>query len=79
MKKCTKCGREIDEKYDVCYTCMEEQKKNEPKETTDARTASIERQVAAKCAAQLLTGARFVTDEESTKAFNHFLKLIRGQ
>ena len=78
MKKC-KCGKEIDEKWDVCYTCKQEQMKNEPKETTDARTASIERQVAAKCVAQALTGQMSVSEGDVTRSFNLFLKLIRGE
>ena len=78
MKKC-KSGKEIEDQWDLCYKCDQDRKKTQPAETTDSRTASIERQVAAKCAAQTLTGARALTEEEATKTFNHFLKLIRGQ
>ena len=78
MKKC-KCGKEIEDKWDQCYKCAEDQKKIRPAETTDARTASIERQVAAKCVAQALTGQMSVSEGDVTKTFNLFLKLIRGE
>ena len=43
----------------------------------DSRTASIERQVAAKCAAAVLSG-RTGTENEIVSVFNVFLRLIRG-
>ena len=43
----------------------------------DSRTNSIERQVAAKCAASVLSG-RTGTENEIVSVFNVFLRLIRG-
>ncbi len=44
----------------------------------DKRNESIERQVACKCVAQVYTG-RSAPEEEIVKAFNLFIKLIRGK
>jgi hypothetical protein len=70
-KKC-KCGREIDDRWEECYLC-----KKKAENPTDARTASIERQVAAKCAASVLSG-RSGPETEIVAVFNVFLRLIRG-
>lgn len=70
-KKC-KCGREIEDRWDECYTC-----KKKAETPTDTRTASIERQVAAKCAAAILNGHPS-TENEIGAVFNVFLRLIRG-
>ena len=72
MKRC-KCGKEIDDRWDLCYECNEKSKSS----TTDARTESIQRQVAAKCAAQELAG-RLPEDKGRADVFNAYLKLIRG-
>lgn len=72
-KKCA-CGKEIDDRWDECYACN--QKKRQAESPTD-RQASIERQVAAKCVAQVYNG-RTGTEDGITRDFNLFLKLIRG-
>ena len=73
MKKC-KCGREIDDRWDECYACS---KTSKAKESTGDRQNSIERQVAAKCAAQVMEG-HSATENEIVSVFNVFLRLIRG-
>lgn len=75
-KKCEDCGREIDDKWDVCYKC-DQKRKEKSGETAESRQNSIERQVAAKCVARALQG-HDPTDESITKCFNVFMKLIRG-
>ena len=76
MKKCPNCGKAIEDKYDMCYACsaMERARAESPKD----RQSSIERQVAAKCVAQVYEG-RIGTEAEIVKAFSLFLRLIRGE
>ena len=45
----------------------------------DSRTQSIERQVAAKCVAQVYTGAGPTEKDYIVASFNLFLQLIRGE
>lgn len=72
MKKC-ECGKEIEDKWDKCYACANKDKT----ESASERQRSIERQVAAKCAAAVLQGT--VSDEANVrKIFDVFLSLIRG-
>ncbi len=71
MKDC-KCGKKIDERWEMCFDCFEESKQ----EQSMTKQSSIERQVAAKCTAKVFDG-RPAQEEEITKAFNLFLKLIR--
>jgi len=77
MAKCKRCGKLIDDKWDLCYTCNQEAQAEAPRETPHDRHLSIERQVAAKCAASVLQG-HDSTEETTTRVFNVFLKLIRG-
>lgn len=80
MGKCKACGRPIDDKFELCYTCNAAPQAN----ASAAKNASIERQVAAKCVAQMFegTGYKYSTDgiseNDIVSCFNLFLKLIRG-
>ena len=69
MKKC-KCGKEIEDKWELCYKCADSQ--------PDNRQISIERQVACKCVAQILTGKSVITEDDIRGGFNLFLNLIRN-
>ena len=76
MKKC-KCGTDMEDWKSVCNVCYGKQQDAKP-ESKD-RQNSIERQVAAKCVAQALTGQMSVSEGDVTRSFNLFLKLIRGE
>lgn len=78
MKKC-KCGKVIDERFDLCYDCDVKRKKvEETTETPFDRQKSIESQVAAKCTAQTLTGTD-PTPETIGQMFVTYLELITGK
>ena len=87
MKKCQGCGKNIDDKYDLCYICNGKQldggKGPENRTAQTTKDKSIERQTAAKCTAQLFMGVGYkfasdgVTEQDISKAFHIFLKLIQ--
>lgn len=68
MKNCPKCGKLMDDKFELCYKCSQEK-------GADPKQDSIERQVAAKCTAEVLTTA---SEDEIVRVFNTFIRLIRG-
>lgn len=76
MKKCA-CGNDMEDWMSVCKVCFGKQLDAKRGELPKDRQESIERQVAAKCVAQVYTG-RVAPEEEVVKAFNLFIKLIRG-
>jgi hypothetical protein len=82
MKKC-KCGNEMEDWMTLCKDCYAKQQNSQP-ESRD-RQESIERQVAAKCAAQVYESMGFklatdgVSQEQVVSTFNLFLRLIRGK
>ena len=79
MKKCNNCENRIEDKWDLCYKCDQERKKDAPApETPFDRQTSIERQVAAKCAAQQLTGVD-ATPETIGMLFVAYLNNITGR
>ncbi len=73
-KKCA-CGNDMEDWMSVCKDCYGKQQDNKPE--NKERQSSIERQVAAKCAAQVLQGMDPIPDS-SKKQFETFLSLIRG-
>ena len=78
VKKC-RCGREIEDRWEECYQCKKyhDSLDTNKTESPNGRQSSIERQVAAKCAASVLSG-RTGTENEIVAVFNVFLRLIRG-
>jgi len=80
MKKCN-CGKEMEDWMTLCGECYGKRLdgKRSSAEGSKDRAASIERQVAAKCAAQMLQGTTSTSQEDVVACFNLFLKLIRGQ
>lgn len=72
MKKC-KCGKEIEDRWDLCYECNQKARESEGM----TRDELIQRQVAAKCAAQEIAG-RIPAEGHREEVFNHYLKLIQG-
>lgn len=78
MKKC-KCGKDIDDRWDLCFKCNQEnlQKTGERPPMAKQDRDSIERQQAMICTSRILEG-HDSTEESIVRTFNVCLKLIRG-
>ncbi len=71
-----KCGKDMEDWMSLCKECYGKQSESKP-ENRD-RQESIERQVAAKVAGDIINGSTVKSTEQFDAYFDHVLKKIRG-